>query len=255
MHFGTDIVIGPRRRGRRKRGRARTAPGIAGGAAPGRSAQRRRRESAAWKAGDWDAGDDYAVEAILDRKPATTTDVLNYADTEGADVSVGSDMYWVKWEGWGSEYNSWEPRSFIIDEQLIHDYENGATDNQQRAGWPTTVLEVRRRRTGGRGRARLEARCAWPGDGEDESRWVHATQGQIGARAMAAAKALDGGAAPQRVNHFQSSNARVTTRQRRRERERSAGDGDDDDGPRSHRRRRPLAIIPEDGERSSDDEK
>jgi hypothetical protein len=252
-----DIEIEPRRRARRKRRRTRADSGIADGAAPGRS-QRRRRESAAWKAGDWGAGDDYAVEAILDRKPATATDVLNYANTEGAEVSVGSDMFWVKWEGWGSEYNSWEPRSFIIDEQLISAYESSTAGGSSRPGWPAVVHEVRRRRLGNRGRARLEARCSWPDESENEASWVRATQSQIGARAMALARELDKDAERRSRDcssqEARASTARVTTRQRGKERERPAGVDGDEDGPRPSQRRRPLAVIAEDSTTDSDDE-
>ena len=56
-------------------------------------------------------------------RAATTVDVSRYADVEDSNVTLGSPMYLVAWEGWDSSYNTWEPDSFIVDDELIMEYE------------------------------------------------------------------------------------------------------------------------------------
>ena len=51
--------------------------------------------------------DIYYVEAIIDHK-----DVL------------GNRKYLVKWDGYSSSENTWEPASHILNDQLIKDYWN-----------------------------------------------------------------------------------------------------------------------------------
>jgi ribosomal protein S18 acetylase RimI-like enzyme len=73
----------------------------------------------------WKAGGDYKVECILDKRGATQAEVDYYAAKyDDANVVLGGDMYLVAWVGWTS--TTWEPYSFITDDELIVDYEASA---------------------------------------------------------------------------------------------------------------------------------
>jgi hypothetical protein len=200
-----------------------------------------------WQAGTWAAGDDYGVDEILDARPATAQDVLDYADTPDAGVELGTEMYLIKWTGWSSAYNSWEPHAFIADDELIEVFnakKARGLDGASARRWPDEVLEVRRthRQTGGR--PRLEARCRWVGQGEVEmcEEWRHATRKEIGSRAMKEVRRIDAQASETQDNtrvHPTRGTRGALSRKREAEEEAAAE-------VRAPRRRRPLRVIYED---------
>jgi hypothetical protein len=257
-----DIEIEPRSKRRRRRRRGKRQPdaaaGIAAPAAAGRHKRRKARETAAWSRGTWEAGDDWAVQTLLDRRPADEQDVVNYAATEGAEVSIGSDMFLVAWEGWGDEYNSWEPRSFIIDEELIDAFEtNVAGHGAETRTHPDEVFEVRYTRHHSRGKPRLEAHGRWfepepEGGGERcHSQWIRVTRRHMSSAVFGAAKLLEeqtlrsGGETTARVDARRLTRAAAALR-----RPRDTAEFDDDDCPRPPRRRRALRTIEEGNEAS-----
>jgi hypothetical protein len=107
-------------------------------------------------------------------------------------------MYLIKWTGWGSAYNSWEPYSFIADDTLIQSFRDRGVsgligERLRRSRWPDSVVATRHVRLRPGCRPRLEALCRWLGageEGEDVDVWCHATTKDIGSRALRAAKAL-----------------------------------------------------------------
>jgi ribonuclease HI len=189
-----DVEIGPRKRTRRKRGKVQSeAAGVRRG-----QKRRRERETSTWREGGWEAGEDYLVEEILDVRAATGQDVIDYADAADANVTLGSDMYLIKWQGWGPAYDSWEPYAFIADDGLIEAFRARVTaglagERVRRSRWPDSVVATRQVRLRPGCRPRLEALCRWQGageDGDDVDEWRRATTKDIGSRALRAAKAL-----------------------------------------------------------------
>jgi hypothetical protein len=253
-----EVTIDPRVRRRRRRKRSKVAPkehGIAGG-----RKRRKAGESSAWRAGTWAAGEDYEVEAIRDSRVANQQDEIDYADAEGANVVSGATtMYYVEWKGWGTEYNSWEPYSFIQDDELIREYDERAESTAGatyggRLAYPDDVTSVRSTRASGRGRARLEALCVWrmqeggeAGDG-DTQKWVHVSRRTLCAVAFRKAKSMEadmlerqGGTHERRVDPHRNTRAAV----------KRASEGAETEDVLPPRRRSMLRSVPEEEDSST----